>query len=106
MPVYYDNVFEAVSKDPMEVFDLTLRADLLDTVLAIVRERKLGARQLAEVLDIPAPRVSELMRGKIALLTVPRLVGYLGMLGYQLKPSLEAGTGVTCDVRMTARSAA
>lgn len=97
-PIYYDNVFEAVSKDPMEVLDLTLRADLLDTVLGIVRERELTAKQVGRLLDIPPPRVSELMKGRLALLTVPKLIGYLGMLGYRLKPALAPGEGVICSV--------
>lgn len=94
----YDNVFETVSDDPMEVFDLTLRADLLDTILDIIRARGLSNRDLAEALQIPAPRVSELMKGKLQLLTVPKLIGYLGLLGYQLRPRLDEAQEVTCEV--------
>lgn len=94
----YDNVFETVSDDPMEVFDLTLRADLLDTILDIIRARGLSNRDLAEALQIPAPRVSELVKGKLQLLTVPKLIGYLGLLGYQLRPRLDEAQEVTCEV--------
>lgn len=105
-PIYYDNIFEAITKDPMEVLDLTLRADLLDTILGIIKERGLTAQQLSTLLEIPAPRVSELTRGRIALLTVPKLIGYLGLLGYQLKPALAPGEGVTCTVEEFRRKAA
>lgn len=97
-PIHYDNVFEVITQDPMELFDLTLRADLLRTILGLIRERDLTARQVGEILMIPAPRVSELMRGRIALLSAAKLVGYLGLFGYQLRPDMVAGHGVTCDV--------
>lgn len=106
MAVYYDNIFEAVTKRPSEVFELTLRADLLDTVLSVIRERRLDAKQTGEILCIPAPRVSELMHGKIALMSSAKLIGYLGLLGYQLKPALDAEAGVICPVRKIEQTAA
>lgn len=106
MAIYLDNIFDAVSADPMEVFDLTLRADLLDTILAVIHERALTPKQLGDMLDIPPSRVSELMRGKIALLTVAKLIGYLGMLGYQFKPAAGRGGSVTCAVRHVEHPAA
>jgi predicted XRE-type DNA-binding protein len=105
-PIYYDNIFEAVSDDPMEVFDLTLRADLIDTIHTLIGERQLTHGQIAEVLNVPAPRVSELMRGKISLLTVPKLIGYLGLLGYRLKPAAAPDGTVNCEVQHMKHEAA
>ena len=105
-PLYYDNVFEAITKDPVELLDLTMRADLIQTILGIIRERGLDARQVSEILGVPAPRVSELMRAKVSLLTIPKLIGYLGLLGYQLRPLLEPGIGVSCPVLKIERLAA
>lgn len=105
-PIYFDNPFEVVAKDPMELFDLTLRADLLRTILGLIRERDLTARQVGEILRIPASRVSELMRGRLALLSAAKLVGYLGLLGYQLRPDMDSGEGVTCAVVKVTEAAA
>nr|WP_316652870.1 XRE family transcriptional regulator [uncultured Gellertiella sp.] len=101
----YENVFEAISDDPMEVFDLTLRSDLLDTILGILDLRGWTNAETGAALRIPAPRVSELMRGKIQLLTVPKLIGYLGLLGYQLRPSLDKGQSVACRVEEIGKAA-
>ena len=60
---------------------LTFRADLYIKVLDVIKERKLSARTLEKILDVPQPRVSELMNGKFSKMSIEKLVIYLEKLG-------------------------
>ena len=60
----------------------------MDTeLMKVVAKQKVSARQLEKLLDIPQPRVSELLHGKIASMTADRLTKYLHRLGRQVKVS-------------------
>ncbi len=73
--------------------ELKLKADLHQDILKVIKKRKLSPRQLEKLFDIPQPRVSELLRGKLSLLSVSKLLYYGHLLGVQanvkLKPSRQ-----------------
>ena len=48
-------------------------------------EKKRLLRQLEKVLDLPQPRVSELLNGKISRMTAELLAKYLYRLGGSLR---------------------
>ena len=58
-----------------------LKADLHQDILKLIKRKKLTPRQLEKVLDVPQPRVSELLRGKLSLLSVSKLLYYAHLLG-------------------------
>jgi predicted XRE-type DNA-binding protein len=94
----FENIFDVVTEDPIEAADLRFRSDLLTTLVAIFEDRKWKQADIAEALDVPQPRVSELMRGKIQLFSADKLIGYLAKLGVRLKPSFSAEHKVICEV--------
>lgn len=94
----FENIFEVVTEDPIEAADLRFRSDLLTTLVALFEDRKWKQADIAKALDIPQPRVSELMRGKIQLFSADKLIGYLAKLGVRLKPSFSAEHKVICEV--------
>ncbi len=94
----FENIFDVVTEDPIEAADLRFRSDLLTTLVAIFEDRKWKQGDIAEALDVPQPRVSELMRGKIQLFSADKLIGYLAKLGVRLKPSFSAEHKVICEV--------
>ncbi|MQB12335.1 XRE family transcriptional regulator [Agrobacterium sp. ICMP 6402] len=102
----YDNIFDSITDDPVEAADLTLRSDLVNTLVAIFKERGWKNVDIGAALDIPQPRVSELVRGKIAVLSVQKLFGYLAVLGYRFKPSFDGSHHVVCGVEEKQREAA
>lgn len=102
----YDSIFEAITDDPIEAADLTLRSDLVNTLVAIFKERGWKNADIGTALDIPQSRVSELVRGKIAVLSVQKLFGYLAVLGYRFKPSLDGNHHVVCRVEEKQKEAA
>lgn len=93
----YDNIFESITDDPIEAADLRFRSDLVSTIVDIVQDRKWSQADVAKALDIPQPRVSELLRGKIQLFSADRLIGYAARLGVRFKPSYEDHK-VICEV--------
>ncbi|HET9284502.1 MAG TPA: XRE family transcriptional regulator [Candidatus Angelobacter sp.] len=74
--------------------ELKLKADLHQDILKLIKKKKLTPRQLEKIFDIPQPRVSELLRGKLSLLSVSKLLYYAHLLGSQahvrLKKSAQA----------------
>jgi predicted XRE-type DNA-binding protein len=98
----YSNIFESVTDDEKQAADLQFRSDLLMTLIDIFDERGWRQAEIAKALDIPQPRVSELLRGKISLFSSDRLIGYLAALGFRLRPSLGKNHKVVCDVETEA----
>ena len=81
--------------DEQELLELKLKADLHQDILKLIKKKKFTPRQLEKLFDIPQPRVSELLRGKLSLLSVSKLLYYAHLLGahadVKLKPSVRAG---------------
>jgi predicted XRE-type DNA-binding protein len=76
------NVLEDLGFSPDEAASIELKLQLHREIMKVVRTRKLTPRQLEKLLDVPQPRVSELVNGKIfERMTSDRLVTYLHRLG-------------------------
>ncbi|MBZ5532331.1 MAG: helix-turn-helix domain-containing protein [Acidobacteriia bacterium] len=88
------NVLDDLDLDEQELLELKLKADLHQDILKLIKKKKLTPRQLEKLFDIPQPRVSELLRGKLSLLSVSKLLYYGHLLGahadVKLKPSGRA----------------
>lgn len=93
----FDNIFESVVDDPAEAADLAFRADVLSTLIDIFKDRQWSQADIAKALDIPQPRVSELMCGKVHLFSSDRLIGYLAKAGFRFRPTFD-GSRVICAV--------
>jgi predicted XRE-type DNA-binding protein len=98
----YTNVFESIAEDEALAADLQFRSDMLSTLIDIFDSKGWKQAEIAQVLAIPQPRVSELLRGKISLFSSDRLIGYLAKLGYRLRPSVTGDHKVICEVEITA----
>lgn len=97
----YTNIFESITEDSTLAADLQFRSDVLMTLIDLFDKKGWKPADIAQILEIPQPRVSELLRGKISLFSSDRLLGYLAKLGYRLRPSLSGGA-VVCEVEMEA----
>lgn len=69
-----DNIFASITDDPIEAADLTLRSELVNTLVAILNERGSKNADIGAALDISQSRVNELICGKIAVLSVQKLL--------------------------------
>lgn len=95
----FNNVFDSVVDDPAEAAELQFRSGLIMTLVGIIESNGWKKVEIAKRLDVPQPRVSDLMRGKLHNLSSKRLIGYLRKLGHELHPRFDDGTKlVICNV--------
>jgi predicted XRE-type DNA-binding protein len=71
--------------------ELKLKADLHQDILKLIKKKKINPRQLEKLLDVPQPRISELLRGKLSLLSVSKLLYYAHLLGAHADVKLRTG---------------
>jgi predicted XRE-type DNA-binding protein len=64
---------------------IRLRLELMDAVQQVLRRRRLRQRDAAALFGVAQPRVSDLVRGKVALFSIDTLVDMLGVLGIAVK---------------------
>jgi predicted XRE-type DNA-binding protein len=88
------SVLDELNMSEQDRLELKLKADLHQDILKLIQKKKITPRQLEKLFDIPQPRVSELLRGKLSLLSVSKLLYYANLLGaradVKLKTSRQA----------------
>ncbi|MCA9499231.1 MAG: helix-turn-helix transcriptional regulator [Nitrospirales bacterium] len=72
------NIFADMGLDDAE--ELLTRAQLGHTVRMILVKKKLKQREIAKLLEIKQPEVSNLMNGRYTLFSPERLFGFLNKL--------------------------
>ena len=75
------SVLDELNMSEQERLELKLKADLHQDILKLIKKKKFSPRQLEKLFDVPQPRVSELLRGKLSLLSVSKLLYYGHLLG-------------------------
>lgn len=97
------SVLDELNMSEQDRLELKLKADLHQHILKLIKRKKLSPRQLEKHFDIPQPRVSELLRGKLSLLSVSKLLYYAHLLGAQadvkLKPSRAVKLAIDTRLR-------
>lgn len=84
------SVLDELNMSEQDRLELKLKADLHQDILKLIKKKRLTPRQLEKLFDIPQPRVSELLRGKLSLLSVSRLLYYAHLLGAHADVRLKA----------------
>ncbi len=79
------NVFRDLGFSAQEAEHLVIRADLLIQIQKVARARGLKQTQLAKLLQVTQPRVSDLLRGRLHLFSIETLIDMLGRLGVQVR---------------------
>lgn len=99
----FTNIFDAVTDDSGEPADLEFRADMMLLLRNYFETQDWSTADIMEALDIPQPRVSELLSGKVSKFSSDKLIKFLAKIGYQLKPSLtvekDSSVSITCDTK-------
>lgn len=80
------NVFDDLGFSREESAELSKKAKLCSQIVQYAK-RHYSQAELARVLDEPQPRVSDLMRGKIAKFSLDILIAYAEALG--MKPEIK-----------------
>ncbi len=80
------NVLDDLGLDPQSAHELKIKYELHKQIVALIGRRGYTRRELEKKLDVPQPRVSELMRGKLSTLSFSKLLYYAKQLG--TKPTI------------------
>lgn len=80
-----DKLFEDLGFSTDQAAVLEFKLTLHNEIMKVVEKKKLTSRQLEKLLDIPQPRASELLNGKISHMSADRLTKYLHRLGRRVK---------------------
>ena len=75
------NVFLDLGFPPHEAAVLLLRAELAEALRRWMERRKLTQAEVAKRLGIAQPRVSEIVRGKVELMSLDYLAGLCAKAG-------------------------
>jgi len=75
------DVLDDLGFDEQTALELKLKYEIQEGILAIVKKEGYTPRDLEKIFDVPQPRVSELLCGKLATLSVKRLLWYMDRLG-------------------------
>ena len=85
------NVFRDLGIPSEEAEHLLVRSELLIRVQKLISSRRLKQAEVAKILRVTQPRVSDLLRGRIDLFSTDALIDMLARLGVRvqlvLKPS-------------------
>jgi predicted XRE-type DNA-binding protein len=104
------DVFDDLGLSRSEASALKVKATLLDAILREIEKRGYTQSQLVEILDEYQPSVSNLTRGKIAKVSVEKLLTYSDRLKMKttltVHPSSEAHRDAQIHSRLPARSTA
>jgi len=79
------NVFRDLGFSKREAEHLLIRADLLIEIQKVATARRLKQAQLAKLLQVSQPRVSDLLRGRLHLFSIETLIDMLGRLGVEVR---------------------
>ncbi len=79
------NVFSDLGFGPEEAEHLRIRSDLMIALRKVIATRKLTQAQAAKLFGVTQPRVSNLVRGRIALFSIDTLVDMLAAAGVPVK---------------------
>lgn len=79
------NVFQDVGFPREQAEHLQIRADLMIQIQKVVASHGLTQAEVAKVLRVSQPRVSDLLRGRIDLFSTDALINMLGRLGIGIR---------------------
>ena len=79
------NVFRDLGFSRGEAEHLLVRSDLLIKVQKLIASRRISQAEVAKILRVTQPRVSDLLRGRIDLFSTDALIDMLARLGVRVK---------------------
>jgi predicted XRE-type DNA-binding protein len=83
------DIFADLGFSPAQAVELTIKSDLHRSLLQHIRESKMTQVELAKVLEVHQPDVSNLLRGKLHLFSITKLCQYADRLKLKVRIEVE-----------------
>ncbi|MBC7531831.1 MAG: XRE family transcriptional regulator [Oligoflexus sp.] len=80
-----ENIFEDLGFSKQDSVKMKMKSDLYNRIVQTVSANKYTQHEVSKILDIPQPRVSKLLTGKINNISVDSLVDYASKLDKSLR---------------------
>ncbi|MGA3264411.1 MAG: helix-turn-helix transcriptional regulator [Terracidiphilus sp.] len=84
-----DNIFADLGFSPAQAVELTIKSDLHRSLLERIRASGMTQVELAKVLQVHQPDVSNLLRGKLNLFSITKLCQYADRLKLKVRIEVE-----------------
>ena len=86
----FDSVWDAIADTPAEAANLRLRAELMQRIAAIVKDRGWTQTEAAAHCGITQPRMNDLLRGRVSRFSLDSLVNIATALGQRVHLEVDA----------------
>ena len=97
-----ENVLDDLGFSPEERAALNLKIEIHNEIMKIIEKKKISPRELEAILKQPQSRVSELLTGKLSVMSAEKLVGYMWRLGVAIKVSSKKASSDGLNLRKQA----
>jgi predicted XRE-type DNA-binding protein len=81
----FDSVWDAIEETPAQAENMKLRSALMMAIQEHFAQSKLSQSEIAKLLGVTQPRVSDLMRGKINVFGLDTLVNMAALAGLHME---------------------
>ena len=87
----YEHVFDALENDPAIAENLKIRAQLTHELAIDIEREKRSQKEAAVIFGVNQPRISDLVRGKIARFTIDMRVNRRARTGKRMAVKIAKG---------------
>jgi predicted XRE-type DNA-binding protein len=85
----FNSVWDALYDDPVEARAKERRANLMILIRQKIEKGKWSQPEVAKMLGIARPRVSDLMRGQLNKFSLEALLGFLERMGAEVRIEID-----------------
>jgi predicted XRE-type DNA-binding protein len=86
----YASVWDAIADTPEEAANLRARAELMQKIAALLKQRKWTQAEAASRCGVTQLRINDLLRDRVSRFSLDALVNIATALGYRVRVDLEA----------------
>ncbi|PKG95983.1 helix-turn-helix domain-containing protein [Paraglaciecola sp. MB-3u-78] len=97
----FNNAFELLTDDIKEVENYTMRSNMMNAIVDLIKAKDWTQKEAAEHLGVSQPRISNLRNGKISKFSVDMLMGMLAKLGFTFEFNYTSQKQADIDMSMT-----
>ena len=86
----YASVWDALADTPEQAANLRARAELMQQIAAVVKDKDWTQAEAAKRCGVTQPRINDLLRGKVSRFSLDALVNIATAIGRRVHVELEA----------------